>query len=59
MVTEAQWTAWTPNDFIPYLDVVFEAFGIERLMYGSDWPVSLLAASYELEATDPEAETYD
>lgn len=47
LVTEAHWSAWKPADFIPYLDVAFEAFGIERLMYGSDWPVSLLAASYE------------
>src|SRR5262249_41059623 len=38
MVTEANWSAWKPVDFTPYLDVVFEAFGIERLMYGSDWP---------------------
>lgn len=46
MVTEADWKNWKPADFIPYLDVVFGAFGAERLMYGSDWPVSLLAASY-------------
>lgn len=47
MVTEADWKNWKPEDFNPYLDVVFEAFGIERLMYGSDWPVCLLAASYQ------------
>ncbi|HKG05355.1 MAG TPA: amidohydrolase family protein [Pedobacter sp.] len=47
MVTEASWTAWKPVDFRPYLDVVFEAFGIQRVMYGSDWPVSLVAASYK------------
>jgi L-fuconolactonase len=46
LVTEASWTAWTPNDFAPYLDVVFEAFGIDRLMFGSDWPVCLLATNY-------------
>lgn len=46
MVTEAKHGAWKPEDFRPYLDVVFEAFGIERLMYGSDWPVCLLSASY-------------
>lgn len=47
MVTEADWRNWKRADFDPYLDVVFEAFGIERLMYGSDWPVCLLAASYQ------------
>jgi L-fuconolactonase len=46
MVTEAKWDSWSPRDFEPYLDVVFEAFGPERLMFGSDWPVCLLAASY-------------
>ena len=34
------------EDFRPYLDVVFEAFGVDRLMFGSDWPVCLLAGSY-------------
>jgi L-fuconolactonase len=47
LVTEADWRGWTPADFDPYLDVVFEAFGVERLMFGSDWPVCLLAGSYE------------
>lgn len=47
LVTEADWKKWTPADFKPYLDVVFEAFGPKRLMYGSDWPVCLLAADYE------------
>jgi len=47
LVTEARWTAWRPDDLRPYLDVVFEAFGVDRLMYGSDWPVALLAATYE------------
>lgn len=47
MVTEADWGQWTPEDFKPYLDVVFDAFGTERLMYGSDWPVCKLAADYE------------
>ena len=47
MVTEARWQGWKPNDFRPYLDVVFEVFGPQRLMIGSDWPVCLLAASYE------------
>ena len=46
LVTEAKWGGWQPADFRPYLDVVIEAFGFERLMYGSDWPVALLAGSY-------------
>jgi L-fuconolactonase len=46
LVTEADWHRWTPLDFDPYLDVVFESFGVDRLMFGSDWPVCLLAASY-------------
>ena len=47
MVTEATWGGWTPEQFQPYLDVVFEAFGEDRLLFGSDWPVCLLAGSYE------------
>ena len=46
LVTEADWHHWKPEDMIPYLDVVFEAFGPERLLFGSDWPVCLLSASY-------------
>lgn len=46
LVTEADWHHWKPEDMIPYLDVVFEAFGPKRLMFGSDWPVCLLAAGY-------------
>lgn len=46
MVTEADWKAWRAEDFEPYLDVVFECFGAERLMFGSDWPVCLVAATY-------------
>jgi L-fuconolactonase len=46
MVTEADHQNWKPDDFAPYLDVVFEAFGSQRLMFGSDWPVCLLAGSY-------------
>jgi L-fuconolactonase len=46
MVTEARWSAWQPSDFDRYLDVVFEAFGPDRLMIGSDWPVCTLAAEY-------------
>ncbi|MBP7591441.1 MAG: amidohydrolase family protein [Chloroflexi bacterium] len=47
MVTEADWQAWQPADFRPYLDVVFAAFGADRLMFGSDWPVCTVAGSYE------------
>ena len=47
LVTEADHGAWKAQDFRPYLDVVFEAFGVERIMWGSDWPVCLFAASYE------------
>ncbi len=47
MITEADHANWKPSDFKPYLDVVFEAFGEDRLMFGSDWPVCLLAGSYE------------
>ncbi|SMO85315.1 amidohydrolase family protein [Fodinibius sediminis] len=47
MVTEADWGNWSAADFKPYLDVVFDAFGTDRLMFGSDWPVCLLAAEYE------------
>jgi L-fuconolactonase len=46
LVTEADWARWKPEDLRPYLDVVFEAFGPQRLMFGSDWPVCLLAAGY-------------
>ena len=46
MVTEADWHNWKPEDFHPYLDIVFEAFGPERLMIGSDWPVCTLAGEY-------------
>jgi len=46
LVTEADWRSWSTDDLKPYLDVVFEAFGTDRLMFGSDWPVCLLAASY-------------
>ncbi|MFI1964968.1 amidohydrolase family protein [Streptomyces pathocidini] len=46
MVTEAAWDGWTVEDLRPYAEVVLEAFGPERLMFGSDWPVCRLAASY-------------
>ena len=46
MVTEADWSQWRKEDLQPYLDTVLEAFGPNRLMAGSDWPVCLLAATY-------------
>ena len=46
MVTEADWNTWTENDLRPYIDTVLECFGAKRLMFGSDWPVSLLACGY-------------
>ena len=46
MVTEADWENWQYEDFVPYLDVVFEAFGSDRILIGSDWPVCLVAGSY-------------
>ena len=46
LVTEADWDRWTPSDIRPYLDVVFDCFGADRLMIGSDWPVCTVAASY-------------
>ena len=47
LVTEADWKHWKTRDFTYCLDVVTEAFGINRLLFGSDWPVSLLAATYK------------
>ncbi len=46
MVTEADWAHWKAEDFSPYLDVVFEAFGTSKVMFGSDWPVCQVAADY-------------
>ncbi|MEU8989248.1 amidohydrolase family protein [Streptomyces sp. NPDC048558] len=46
MVTEADPVSWTVDDLRPYADVVLEAFGPQRLMFGSDWPVCTLAAPY-------------
>jgi len=47
MVTEADWQNWKFNDFIPYLDIVTDAFGTDRLLFGSDWPVCLLGGRFE------------
>ena len=46
LLTEGDWKHWKPDDFRPYLDVLFNAFGPDRLMFGSDWPVCLLAGTY-------------
>lgn len=46
LLTETRWKQWSPADFYPYLDTVFEAFGTDRLMFGSDWPVMLLSGIY-------------
>jgi L-fuconolactonase len=47
LVTEADWQRWTPAELAPVAEVVLECFGPRRVMFGSDWPVCLLAASYE------------
>ena len=46
LFTETKWKQWSAADFYPYLDAVFEAFGADRLMFGSDWPVILLSGIY-------------
>jgi L-fucono-1,5-lactonase len=46
LVTEANWSTWTPSDIRPYVDHALSAFGPDRLIFGSDWPVCTLAASY-------------
>jgi L-fuconolactonase len=46
MVTEATWATWTPTDLRPYVDHALSAFGSDRLLFGSDWPVCTLAAPY-------------
>ena len=48
MVTEADWKNWKPADLKPYVDTALEAFGPQRCMFGSDWPVCELAGSYEI-----------
>jgi len=46
LFTEAAWKEWSPSDFYPYLDIVFNAFGTDRLVFGSDWPVILVSGIY-------------
>jgi L-fuconolactonase len=53
MVTEAARSGWKREDFTPYLDTVLDAFGPERLMFGSDWPVCLIAGDYAEVAAIP------
>jgi L-fucono-1,5-lactonase len=47
IITEADHKNWEPENIYPYLDIVFDAFGFDRLLFGSDWPVCLLAGSYK------------
>lgn len=47
LVTEADWRHWRPDDLVPYVSRVADWFGEDRLLFGSDWPVCLLAASYD------------
>ena len=47
MVTEANWQTWTPEDLKPYVHEVLDIFGVDRCMFGTDWPVCLVAASYD------------
>ncbi len=47
LVTEADWKKWHPADLFPYLDIALELFGPKRLLFGSDWPVCLVAGQYK------------
>lgn len=47
LVTEADWKNWKYADFVPYLGVMADTFGMKRLMYGSDWPVCLVSCTYK------------
>jgi L-fuconolactonase len=51
LVTEAAWGAWEVSDLRPYVDHALEVFGPDRMLFGSDWPLCLLSASYETVAT--------
>ena len=46
VATEADWSKWTEDQLLPYLEIALEAFGPTRMMFGSDWPVALLAIEY-------------
>jgi len=47
LLTEAAWNEWTDAELYPYLDIIFNCFGVNRIMYGSDWPVVLLSGKYK------------
>ncbi|MEC3905433.1 amidohydrolase family protein [Tamlana sp. 2201CG12-4] len=47
MITEADFNTWTPDQITPYMNLVFDAFGTDRIMFGSDWPVCLVAGNYQ------------
>lgn len=47
LVTETDFNKWNYSDFVPYLEVIFNSFGVEKVMFGSDWPVCLVAGNYE------------
>lgn len=47
MITEANYSTWIYDDIVPYMDVVGEAFGTDRICFGSDWPVCLVAGQYD------------
>ena len=47
LATEADWSSWTPEELRPAVEHALDAFGPSRLMFGSDWPVCLLATSYQ------------
>ena len=46
MVTEADWKHWKADELRPYFEVILSAFGPQRLLFGSDWPVMTLACGY-------------
>jgi L-fuconolactonase len=46
MITEADFNTWQPSQIKPYMELVLQAFGAEKIMYGSDWPVCLVAGNY-------------
>ncbi len=46
LITESDWQHWLPEQIIPYIDTVVNAFGMQRVLFGSDWPVCRLAGSY-------------
>jgi L-fuconolactonase len=47
MITEADYKLWTPDQITPYMDLVLKSFGSKRILFGSDWPVCLVAGSYK------------